>query len=172
MRYMFRILILFLAFWFGACTAAKSQKTAATPDSGSVNEDLSKTRPKYTPSTAEKTAPKPDYKAPEPTADATKKVNEKLDSIHVFNGTIMTAEGYRILIYNGNSSEASRDVRLQANELFPNIHTYIEWKAPSFKVKVGDFLDKLEAYYVLSDLQKTFPAAILVPDKVNLRTVE
>jgi hypothetical protein len=172
MKYMVRILILFLAFWFGACTAAKSQKTSATPDSGSVNEDLSKTRPKYTPSNANQEVAKPDYKAPEPTADATQKVNEKIDSIRVFNESIKTAEGYRILIYNGNSSEASRDVRLQANELLPNIRTYIEWRAPSFKVKVGDFLDKLEAYYVLSELQKTFPSAILVPDKVNLRTVE
>ncbi|MCU0429631.1 MAG: hypothetical protein MUF42_06625 [Cytophagaceae bacterium] len=165
-----RILFLSVIFLLAACTAARSQKTVATPDTGKVmSEDLSKIRPTYPPQakqTATTTA------TPAPVGDDTRKVNEKLDSIRVFNGSISIAEGYRILLYNGNSSEASRDVRLQAASLFPSIRTYIEWKAPSFKVKLGDFQDKLEAYYVLSELQKSFPTAIMVPDKIYLRTSE
>lgn len=159
--------ILFIIFVLAACT-----RKATTPSTGISNpeEDLSKIRPKYAPASTENTESRTVKSLPEPKADVTNKVKEKLDSIHAFNPSIVSAEGYRILIYNGSSSEESRDVRMKAFEALPDIKSYIEWRAPSFKVKVGDFTDKLEAYYVLSELQKTFPNAILVPDKVNLRS--
>jgi hypothetical protein len=158
---------LFIVLVLAACT----RKTTTSPTvTSNPEEDLSKSRPKYTLASTDNTESKTVKSLPEPKADVTNKVKEKLDSIHAFNPSIVSAEGYRILIYNGSSSEESRDVRMKAFEALPDIKSYIEWRAPSFKVKVGDFTDKLEAYYVLSELQKTFPNAILVPDKVNLRS--
>jgi hypothetical protein len=132
----------------------------------SPEEDLSETRPKYIVDTTFATIDT-SFK-PLPVSDLTTVIDSKLDSIHQFNQGIYTAEGYRILVYHGSSSEESLQACNSINTYWPSFRSYPEWRV-SFHVKVGDFLSKTEAYHVLSDLQKSFPKAILVPDIVNIR---
>jgi len=95
-------------------------------------------------------------------------LQEKLDSVYAYNEKITAADGFRILVYTGTSSEEARNQRNRVYDGIENEQSYTEWKSPNFKVKVGDYVDKLEAYYAYAKLIKVFPNAIVVPDKINI----
>lgn len=78
-------------------------------------------------------------------------------------------DGYRIQItaYSGNNSrnraEAER-ASFKAN--FPGISVYLSYSEPYFKIRVGNYLTRLEAYKDLKRIQLTYPNAYIVPEKI------
>lgn len=109
-----------------------------------------------------------DEKPLEPKNDISKFLKEKLDSVYFYNANICCADGFRVLIYVGASSVEASTAKNNAYDILPFEKSYKLWHQPSFKVKVGDFVDKLEAFYAYANLVKIFPNAIVVPDKVNI----
>jgi len=78
--------------------------------------------------------------------------------------------GYRIQVYfdSGiNSGERARKVKDEFEEEFPEIPGYITWKAPNFRVRVGDFRSRLEAEKALKDISKEYPNAWVIKDEIN-----
>ena len=80
-------------------------------------------------------------------------------------------EGWRIQIYRGKSREAAQRAKQKSYELFPNLTPYLEYSAPSYRVKVGDFLEPSEYQPVLKRFKRTFPLSLPVPDIITI-TVE
>jgi hypothetical protein len=152
-----------------ACASVKSQKTTASSPVREYKEDLSAYRPKFENNENKK---QPAETLPQevvaPKNDINRFLAEKIDSVYAYNLNITSADGYRILIYTGTSSEEARTQRNYVYDVLPSEKAYTEWRSPSFRVKVGDFVDKLEAYYAYAKLVKIFPNAIVVPDKVNI----
>ena len=99
--------------------------------------------------------------------DLSKKASMRSDSLAELN-TKTTIQGYRILIYKGASSEESLKVKQQVYAFDSDLNVYTEYKQPSFRVKVGDFIDRVEANYILNDLKQNFPNSMIVPDQINL----
>lgn len=70
--------------------------------------------------------------------------------------------GYRIQVFAGNNSRTaqgtanSRAAEISAE--FPQWSTYVVFKAPYWRLKVGDFPSSEEALAALSMLKKQFPA--------------
>lgn len=165
---MIRTLFIIFILFISACASVHSQKKKGEPIKD-YNEDLFSFRPRY-----EKVVEKKDpleNKTPKqviPKNDVSVFLKEKLDSLYSYNQKIISADGYRILIYTGTSSEEARNQRNNIYAVLPLDKSYTEWKSPHFKVKVGDFIDKLEAYYAYAKIVKVFPNAIVVPDKVNI----
>ena len=87
---------------------------------------------------------------------------EKIDKI----------DGYRIQItaYSGtnsrNRAEAER-AAFKAN--FPGISVYLSYSEPYFKIRVGNYLTRLEAYKDLKRIKLTYPNAYIVPEKINFK---
>jgi len=52
--------------------------------------------------------------------------------------------------------------------LYPSYATYLDYQAPNFKVRVGDFKKRMDAEELLLEIRKAFPAAYIVPDEVEL----
>lgn len=77
-------------------------------------------------------------------------------------------EGYRVQIYRGRSREEASKARQRSYELFPNLTPYFIYSAPTYRVRVGDFLEAYEYQPVLKRFKKEFPDAISVPDIVNI----
>jgi hypothetical protein len=78
--------------------------------------------------------------------------------------------GYRIQIFfdSGiNSGDRARKAKDEFETLFPDISGYITWKAPNFRVRVGDFRNRLEADRALSDIEKEYPNAWVIKDEIN-----
>lgn len=100
--------------------------------------------------------------------DASKKVNARIDSLSEINRKYSTMQGYRILVYTGTSSDEAQKTRQTVYSFNSDLNVYTQFKQPSFRVKVGDYTNRVEANYILSDLKQTFPNAMIVPDQVNL----
>ena len=77
------------------------------------------------------------------------------------SGTKIKAKGYRIQVYAGNNTRASKE---RANEvdryiraLYPDLPVHTEFKNPRWLCTVGDFLYYEEAYETLRKLKKETP---------------
>ena len=49
---------------------------------------------------------------------------------------------------------------------YPNLKTYEVYQSPYFKVRAGDFTNRLAAFKLYSDLKPMFKRCIIVPDRV------
>ena len=82
--------------------------------------------------------------------------------------------GYRIQVFSGNSATAKREAQVRERNIisrFPQMRPYIGYKAPSWKLRVGDFRTRDEAMEMLKQLKKVFPAyareMTVVVDRIN-----
>jgi len=96
-------------------------------------------------------------------------INPLMDSIAVANRRYHSAPGYRIMVYSGNSSTESAGVRKEVYEWSREYEVYTQYKQPAFRVKVGNFEDRINANYVFSDLVKFFPNAVIIPDQIEIK---
>lgn len=71
-------------------------------------------------------------------------------------------EGFRIQIYRGRNREDAINAKKIAYEMYPNLNAYMEYSAPTYRVKVGDFLEQTEYSSILRRLKRSFPTAISV----------
>ena len=80
--------------------------------------------------------------------------------------------GYRIQIaaYSGvNSKSQAEAARNSFNNLFPYTKSYLIYNEPYFKVRVGNYYTRLQAYKDLETIRETYPSAYIVQDKINYR---
>jgi hypothetical protein len=79
-------------------------------------------------------------------------------------------DGYRIQIYEVSgtrSSSLAREVMSEFSEKYPTVPVYLSWQAPSFKVRVGDFRNRMEAEGFLSRIKRHYPIAWVIRDKIK-----
>ncbi|BDD07924.1 hypothetical protein FUAX_03560 [Fulvitalea axinellae] len=75
---------------------------------------------------------------------------------------------YSIQAYSGTSREKARSIRATILRQFPGLMPKIEWRQPVYRVKVGQYYNRLEAYSTFRELKRSFPTTLIVPDKVIL----
>jgi hypothetical protein len=75
-------------------------------------------------------------------------------------------DGFRIQLYNGNEVE-SYAVRSKFLALFPDMKVEITYKAPEWKVQVGNFRTRLESDKNLVRIKEQFPGSLTVRAKIN-----
>lgn len=82
-------------------------------------------------------------------------------------------KGYRIQIYRGLGQEAREKANL-ASQKFINEFTdfdptqiYAIYESPYFKLRIGDFRTKNEAFEILYQVKEIFPDAYIVNSKIN-----
>ncbi|WP_018343333.1 SPOR domain-containing protein [Cytophaga aurantiaca] len=148
--------------------AAMSQKHKGNAEP--YYEDLSAVRPVYiNPDTLTGKPTTPVTPTPQTFQyDASKKANARIDSLAEINKKYSTMEGFRILVYTGPSSDEAQKNRQLVYSYNSDLNVYTQFRQPSFRVKVGDFIDRVEANYILNDLKQSFPNAMIVPDQINL----
>ena len=90
-----------------------------------------------------------------------------LDRFISLNRNKKGMEGYRIQVYHGTGHEARKKAQaVQARFMaqFPDIPCYLIYQEPYFKIRVGDFRNRIEAYQVYRGVSGSFPDAFLVSD--------
>lgn len=90
------------------------------------------------------------------------------------NERVRTMPGYRIQVasLSGTSSKnMAFEMKDRIREIYPGIEAYVVFDEPNFKVKVGDFRTRLEAYVFLQRIRNDFPGTIIkdniFPTKIN-----
>jgi hypothetical protein len=147
--------------------------------SDTLKDNISDFRPRYDgtagaarPATTPATAVPPagaTAAAGAPTGDITAKLNVILDTIAIRNRNIRFAQGYRVQIYTGTNREEATKARNRSYARFPDVTPHFDYTQPNFRVRVGDFLDRLEAQRVYAGLLAEFPNALIVPDRIEIR---
>jgi hypothetical protein len=82
--------------------------------------------------------------------------------------------GFRIQVFfdsGSNSSDRARSVKEGFNLLFPDIPAYVSWKAPNYRVRVGDFRTRLEAEKALQIITIDYPNAWVIKDEINFPVI-
>ena len=102
----------------------------------------------------------------EPQRDVTEELDQMLADIVKRNEEIEYTSGYTIQIYSGASRENADMVKSEIYKQLPTSRPKVEWVAPNYKVRVGSFLEKIEAQKSYSELKHHFPQAILIPTRI------
>lgn len=173
-------LVLFLLAILGAACSPKVATTGKSTASTTVTKSTPKSndqnlavyRPKYTEKSTEGATDKADSKKvnkSEQPMHVNKKLDAVLDTIASRNKNIRFANGYRIQIYVGNDKKSADDAKIFTYQSFPELNPYISYTQPVFKVKVGDFLNRMDAERYFSKIRESYPTAMILPDKVEIR---
>lgn len=76
--------------------------------------------------------------------------------------------GYRIQIFFGSQRSQANDVRNEFMSVHPEVESYLLYQQPYFKVRVGNFRTRIEAYKLYAEILKDFPSVFLVEDEINM----
>lgn len=111
----------------------------------------------------------PTYRFEESIWSVEAQLEKVLDSLADQSRKAKRIQGYRILIYSGNSREDATRSKELAYKSLSNADVYTSYLSPTFKVKLGDYYQKLDAFLVLKKIQVAFPMAVIVEEVVNLK---
>ena len=164
------IKIIFLAAVISMIWNCSRKITPATTQDDSYYEDLSASRP----GADEYKSPEPSIPAKsntvisQPVIDVTDNVEIILDSMNEINRRTQFSR-FTIQVHISNSRELADSARYAVYRVLPNEKPILEYSQPSYRVKVGRYLNHLEAYRTLLKLKEQFPNAIIVPESVYFK---
>lgn len=176
-KYIITVLWAFVVLCVAGCAGSKktTSKTTATNSNyfapKPYEEDLTDFRPRFEAPTlnlANTTVSNERLDKVQPTNHINEKIDKLLDSLAAYNRTVRYAKGFRIQIYNGNDRDEANKAKERFYRLYPDITVYTTYKQPSFRVKAGDFLDKLEAQRMMTKLRSEFQGIVLLEEQINL----
>ena len=163
-------------------TTDGSVTTNQSPNSSfpkkNAEEDLSLYRPRFrgsndTDPNSQSNASQPIQAAKMPLSDTPLHVNKKLDAIldtiAMRNKSIKFTNGFRIQIYVGNDRKSADDAKIYTYQKYPEIFPYLSYQQPIYKVKIGDFLNRMDAERYYADLKDLYPSAMILPDRVEIK---
>ena len=158
------IVFLFIIVLVVNCTP----KLGTKGDTGEYVEDVSAYRPTIEEDESavtedeDTTVPKGPYVAPTHSINA--EMSTIMDSI-VYHNRDKAYYTYTIQVYTGRHREEANQSREQVYRLLPEEKPELVYRQPSYKVNVGRFFDRVEAYKTLMKLREVFPSATLVMEQ-------
>lgn len=87
---------------------------------------------------------------------------------------ITHASGYRIQVINSPNRDEANTVKAEMLRRFPEQKTYLLYKSPNFKVRVGNFLTQREAEPIRKMIAALYPnrSIYLIADRVEFRPID
>ncbi len=101
----------------------------------------------------------------------------KLPPLEIPKDTLIIKEeavqGFRIQVFSSSGVDEANLVKNLVQEKFVHDTVYVEYDAPVYKVRVGDFINRYEANQRLPEfVEKGYRDAWIVPDRVIQRKAE
>ncbi len=100
--------------------------------------------------------------------------DEKIESLVKKRATskathkVVSSEGFRLqLVYNTKKDDVNKE-RIKFIKKFPKIETYVQYDAPLFFLRVGDFKEKEDAEKFSKNLLKIYPEHFIFKTSINL----
>lgn len=79
-------------------------------------------------------------------------------------------KGYRIQIYFGADKTKAKEMKAKfLGRYSDKVRAYEIYEVPNFKIRVGDFRTRLEAYRFLKEIKAEFPTAFIVESDIEYR---
>lgn len=147
---------------FSSCGIINIRKTGEPAEKfNNYSEDLSISSFQF------EDLPVPDFTGSEGTISGpiNKDLDRRIRQITEENNREKFFNGFTILIYSGADRERAFEVRNEVYSEFPEVQTYMEYNQPRYLVKVGRFINKIEALATYEKLNETFPSSRITPDR-------
>ncbi|MGB1205896.1 MAG: SPOR domain-containing protein [Chitinophagales bacterium] len=96
------------------------------------------------------------------------KIEQLIDVHKSVNSRTTKTKGFRVQIIQDSNRDLVREKKIELLGLYPNMRAYETYEAPFYKLRLGDFTDRYDAYRVFKEVKNTFKRAFIVPDKVNI----
>ncbi len=170
----------------GCASSRPATSGRNTVDYNSYNEDLSVVRPVYNTSsvgTAPATRPvSPPTTTPAPRKTETRRPTAPMEALHINrrldmvldtiaaqNRSVRYAPGFRVQVYVGTQRQEVDATKLLIAQNFPELSPYLSYNQPTYKLKVGDFMRRIDAERYYASIRRLIGSAQLQPDKVDIR---
>lgn len=149
-----------------ALSGCKTTQTTQAVTQTTYSEDLSILRPDF----GEKQ--EATIQRSEPTVALDGHLKMELDSISNMisreNAKPRIEQGFTIQLYNGSSRDEATKALGKIRVKFPEIKARMTYYQPDFRVKAGQFIDRIIAYETYERVRRTFPEALLIPEKIKI----
>ena len=101
---------------------------------------------------------------------------QAIDASERTSGNVEHQGGYRIQVFSDNNQRtAKNEASIKERNIsskFPTLSTYLTYKAPAWRLRVGDFRNYEEAQEIMNQIKKAFPGysreIIIVRDRINI----
>lgn len=80
-------------------------------------------------------------------------------------------DGYRIVIFFDQDKSIVSQQKANFLARYNEHNAYVDYVAPNYRVRVGNFRTRLEAESLKADLLVYFPTAVVVSDKIQLPNI-
>lgn len=77
-------------------------------------------------------------------------------------------KGFRVQIHFGSDRDKSKEIKSKFMQKFNDVGAYEKYEQPNFKIRVGDFRTRLEAYKFLQQVNSEFPSSFIVQDEIEV----
>lgn len=84
------------------------------------------------------------------------------------DGVSVKIHGFRLQLVASSKKDAIDGERAKFVAIHNDVPTYMDYRQPNFRLRVGDFRTKLEAQKLQHELKDVFPSAIVVNDMIEL----
>jgi len=183
-RLLFKMLLALPLLALAACagTASQAPRASAPPDTTLRKPTATATAPAPLPA-EDVTRYRPAFAAPKaapvtaaplakttvlPTNQVNAPIEQRLRDQAYTNQNVKYAQGYRILVYLGLERDQVMAIRRSIIGRYPDETDYITFKAPVYRLYIGDYLTKLEAARGLARLRGLTPKLELEATQVLL----
>jgi len=99
-------------------------------------------------------------------------VSDLLTNHADFIDEIETIDGYRIQIASVKDYRQINTLKSNCHSRLPKYKVYTTYKAPYYKIRLGDYINYLDAYRAYQEILKKIPVAMIVKDKIKIEELE
>lgn len=159
------------------CASSKPtifNKPTNTTTYENYDEDLSAVRPRYKESMVAKTEtiskkPETNTVISSTPLHINRQLDDATDAIAEKNKAFRYAAGYRIQIYVGNVRQEADNARLFTYQTFPELNPYLTYSPPTYRIRIGDFMTRMDAERYLQPIKQQYPSAVIIADRIELK---
>ena len=148
-------------------TTRNKPGAGAAPPAALPAEDVARYRPVFAAPRVVPVAP-PARPAMPPTSHVNPQIEQRLRDQAFTNQNVKYTQGYRILVYLGLERDKVMAIRRSIIGRFPDETDYITFKAPVYRLYIGDYITKLDAARGLARLRGLTPKLELEATQVLL----
>lgn len=104
--------------------------------------------------------------------------DSRLNSLTEYQGTpqngqnVVKMAGYRLQIFYDQEKNSVNQKKADYLARYKDQPAYINYKAPNFRLRVGDFRTRLQAESFMNEIKVDWPDAIVVEDDIELPSLE
>jgi hypothetical protein len=80
-------------------------------------------------------------------------------------------DGYRVQIFFAESSTTAQSQKASFLNTYSEHKAYIDYMAPNYRVRVGNFRTRLQAEHLKQQLISVYPTCIVLEDKIELPVI-